>query len=66
MELRLKGLLITIIELLRKKPEEYVVDYIKNSLIDYVLSISEIVALINGFQSWYVAEQNAIACFEAF
>ena len=66
MELRLKGLLITIIELLTRSPEDYVIDYIKDSLVNYVLSSNEIVALISGFHSWYIAEQNAIAYFEAF
>lgn len=66
MELRLKGLLSNIIELLEKGPEKFVIDYIKDSLVNYVLSLDEIEALVNGFYSWYVAEQNAISYYQAF
>ncbi len=66
MELRLKGLLDTIISLITSSVEELVKDYIKDALVNYVLSFDEIDALVNGFHAWYVAEQNAIAYYKAF
>ncbi len=65
-ELRLKGLLDTIVSLLTSSPSDYLIGYIKDSLVNYILPLDEIEALLRGFYPWYVAEQNATSYFQAF
>ena len=66
LELRLRGVLDTIISLLTSTPMESVKSYIEDYLVNTVIPSDEIEALLNGFYSWYRAEQNAIAYFNAF
>ena len=66
MELRLKGLLDTIISWLTNSPEELAKSYIKDALVNTVISMDEIEALIYGCSSWYRVEQSAISNYQAF
>lgn len=66
MELRLKGILETIVSMLTSSPSDLLIDYIKDTLVNYVLPLDEIEALLRGFYLWYVAEQNAISYYNAF
>ena len=66
MELRIKGLLDTIISWLTSSPEELVKSYIKDALVNIVISLDEIQKLMTGLSSWYSAEQNAISYYQAF
>ena len=66
MELRLNGLLDTIGSMLTSNPSDFLIDYVKDALVNYILSLDEIEALLRGFYPWYVAEQNAIAYYKAF
>ena len=66
MELRLRGLLDTVISWLTSSPEELAKSYIKDALINTVISMDEIEALIYGCRSWYRVEQSAISNYQAF
>ena len=66
MKLRLKGLLNTVISWITSSPEELVIGYIKDALIDMVIPTDEIEALIYGCRSWYRVEQSAISNYQAF
>ena len=65
-KLRLKGLLNTVISWITSRPEELVISYIKDALVDMVISTDEIEALIYGCSSWYRVEQSAISNYQAF
>ena len=66
MKLRLNGLLNTVISWITSSPEELVIGYIKDALIDMVIPTDEIEALIFGCRSWYRVEQSAISNYQAF
>lgn len=65
LELRVSGLLETIINLLKKKYMELAKKYIKD-IFKEALGLDEVEAALNGFHSWYIAEENAIAYYNAF
>ena len=66
MALRLKGLLDTVKSWITSSSEDLVKSYIKDALIDMVISMDEIEALIFGCRSWYRVEQSAISNYQAF
>ena len=66
MELRLKGLLDTVISWVTSSPVELVKSYIKDALINLVIPMDEIEALIYGCSSWYRVEQSAVSNYQAF
>lgn len=66
LELRLQGLLDTVLSWLSSSPVDLVKDYIKDALINTVIPMDEIEALIHGFSSWYRAEQSAISNYQSF
>jgi len=39
---------------------------IRDIIIEKALNLDELDAISNGFYSWYVAEQDAISCYQAF
>lgn len=65
-ELRLKGFLSNIVDMLTNSPSDYLIGLVKDALINSILPLDEIEALVRGFYSWHVAEENAISCYQAF